>query len=434
MICCFCIPCLACMIAWEIMINVTCSVMCTHLCSFCCLFVPACGVRVARPKRARVPPSTFVVKSTTMGAMHLAVSKEPLDATLKCDWGTRRRWMEEKERQSTFVAAAVLQPTSCFDIIQKIYVSLGGERCTQSPIFLKGGAAASLYISQQVQSLGAVFPPAFTSPQSIADLDFGCSREAGEIVPKVGRSLAWLSQLAEERSVIKRFEKRWSAWRVRRDEHWGESFAGGRRGSLGTTGDKRLAVKATYHCTCFDKHSGEEFRLVRVGLGVWSEPLRRASVANFVDISIVPRCPTTVDVIGMRVQAPGSMLRTIRRLAFHETAYKPWQGADNKGKLCRRFDRLIKLSIVEDFKLMGGRFRGDDAMLALLRRWRRVPELLLVANADAVYAMSESAPAQLSYFLRVCARTCVEAAEEDMPAYDWWLSVVISPLVAKLAE
>ena len=62
MICCFCIPCLACMIAWEIMINVTCSVMCTHLFSSCCLFVPACGVRVARPKRARVPPGFFALE------------------------------------------------------------------------------------------------------------------------------------------------------------------------------------------------------------------------------------------------------------------------------------------------------------------------------------------------------------------------------------
>ena len=128
------------------------------------------------------------------------------------------------------------------------------------------------------------------------------------------------------------------------------------------------------------------------------------------------------------------MLRTIRRLAFHEVAYEPWLGAHcDIDKQVRRFERLIKLSVVEDFKKIGGRFRGREAFAAILTRWQRVSELLLLADCEAMREFAEMAPSHLRYFLLVCIRACAKALNENnMYQYDLWITDIVFPLIVNL--
>ena len=68
--------------------------------------------------------------------------------------------------------------------------------------------------------------------------------------------------------------------------------------------------------------------------------------------------------------------------------------------------RLLQLAYVEDFKLLGGQTRGEETAHALSRKWRRVPELLIMADANAIRDQATYAPPQLRFFLRVAARVC----------------------------
>ena len=180
-----------------------------------------------------------------------------------------------------------------------------------------------------------------------------------------------------------------------------------------------------------DCHSGGRFSLIRLGLAVWHKGLQRSSSATFVDISAAGRPPTTV-AMGMRIQSPRSMLRTLRRIIFHEVAYQPWNAAHgNPDKQQRRFERLVKISYVLDFKTMGGMHRGVEAAAALTACWQRVPEHLLMADSARIREASYSAPPQLCYFLMASARVCEMAAEDEgeLARYDEWLGQVVFPIV-----
>ena len=51
----------------------------------------------------------------------------------------------------------------------------------------------------------------------------------------------------------------------------------------------------------------------------------------------------TIPIMGMRVQAPRSMLKAIRRMCFHEVDYQPWLGAHcDFAKQQRRMERLVQ--------------------------------------------------------------------------------------------
>ena len=346
-------------------------------------------------------------------------------------------WHDAKKRQAAFIAQRVLDPLRSLDVIMQLYVSLGGTASSESPIFIKGGAAAWLYLSQQCSILQDAFPQYFTKMEIIADLDFGTSGQTKDVVSKAAQALGWLTDLASECNVVKGFEKKWPRWHVRRDRELGESFDFPERKSLGKGDDRGngFAIKITCHGGCMDNHSGCQFDLLRLGLAVWCKPLRRATVVSVVDISVSTRLPTTL-VMGMRVQSPRSMLRTLRRMAFHETGYQPWLASHGDiKKQIRRFERLVKLSVVEDFKLMRGCMRGDTVIKGLLRRWGKVPELLLMADDQAMRKCAASAPRQMGFFLSVCARACHRAVgDHEMEAYDWWLSNIIFPLVAELIQ
>ena len=370
-----------------------------------------------------------------MGTAPLVVTSDSMPVVPRFSWRAKEYWVDAKARLEKYVTRRVLRPGRCLDVVLRMYSSLGGHADANSPVFVKGGAAAWLYLSQQCSIWRDLLPAAFTRLAPAADLDFGATMPADKVVPEAARALTWLSDLASDVELVEKFEKQWPKWCVRRDAQFGESFGGGIRRSIGNVEKEgaKLAMKVTCHGGCVDRHSGQNFSLVRLGLAVWNRQLRRASVANLVDISVGTREPTTV-VMGMRVQTPRSMLRTLRRMAFAEVDYEPWLSAHCDGdKQHRRLERIIKLSFIEDFKTMGGRVRGWEAAVGLMRRWQRVPELLLTDCVELSKA-AEAAPPQLRHFYLVCARVCAVALSSGkMREYDTWIGNVVFPQIADLA-
>ena len=92
--------------------------------------------------------------------------------------------------------------------------------------------------------------------------------------------------------------------------------------------------------------------------------------------------------------------------------------------------RLLQLAYVEDFKLLGGQTRGEETANALSRKWRRVPELLIMADAQAIRDQATHAPPQLRFFLCVAARVCDKVVGAgDMSEYDAWLETSMGPML-----
>ena len=95
-------------------------------------------------------------------------------------------------------------------------------------------------------------------------------------------------------------------------------------------------------------------------------------------------------------------------------AYQPWNAAHgNSDKQQRRFERLVNISYLQDFKTMGGRHRGVEAAAALTARWQQVPEHLLMSDSARIREAPYSAPPQLCYFLMASARVCEMAAKDE---------------------
>ena len=138
----------------------------------------------------------------------------------------------------------------------------------------------------------------------------------------------------------------------------------------------------------------------------------------------------------MRVQTPRAMLRTLRRMTFHEVGYAPWLAAyGDVSKQLRRVERLLKLSFVLDWKTMGGEHRGREAAEGLRQRWMKLPELLVLFDCDGLHALSNSAPPQLRFFIKCVSRAIGEAVRGNtLNEYDSWISAVTCPLVNLIAS
>ena len=92
--------------------------------------------------------------------------------------------------------------------------------------------------------------------------------------------------------------------------------------------------------------------------------------------------------------------------------------------------RLLQLAYVEDFKLLEGQTRGGETAHALSRKWRRVPELLIMADAQAIRDQAMHAPPQLRFFLCAAARVCEKVlGTGDMSEYDAWLETSMCPVL-----
>ena len=336
------------------------------------------------------------------------------------------RWLEKKEKQSSFLGKDILGRPGSADIVRGLYERLGGE----DSVHIKGGVAVEMYVAAKMEEL-AIRPP--WSQQApfggVHDVDFVCTANVSQIVQKAVHTLHYLSYKAHKCGTLERFLQRWPTSELRRDAETGISFLDERR-SLGTPRVDETVFKITVH-RGRNRKSKENYDLVRIGLGVWDPTVFRTSVPAVVDVAVTTASqrPSRLLVNGMQTESPRSMLRTLRRMIFHEADYRPWL-ADDPEKMFRRLERLMKLSIVEDLRMEG---RGEQSLQDLLERWRSdfQNSVFWAAAEDTRACVKRSAeknPAerQRRYFLKVCARTFEEAANNGlMEDCGYWLDDVI---------
>jgi hypothetical protein len=323
-------------------------------------------------------------------------------------WRARERWLCEKEDAAGAAARLLLEPSRAQVLLPHLYGALGGTAQATSPLSLKGGAAFVLFMRQAVAFHGEALPPSVCSFADVADLDFTCQDPADALVPRAAMALPWLAAFSQ--GLWPRFQESCTALDVRRDAACGEAFFDGRRFQLGASPCAGLPIKCSFHGGLVDRHTGEPFQLVRLGAAVWHRRLRRSAIAPFVDISVgSTRAHPTVCVMGIRVQAPRSMLKALRRMAFHELGYEPWTASGNEAKQARRLERLIKLGFVLDWKTMGGPAGNKSAARGLQSRWQKALDFLCTANAAALRDLAASAPPQMRFTLSCFARALERA-------------------------
>ena len=354
-------------------------------------------------------------------------------------WRTRERWIDAKDRTATKVSQSLLEPSRMQNLLPTLYASLGGNEDASSPIVLKGGAAFVLYMTREMAFYGDTLPLCLQSFANAADLDFACRWPAERLMDRTAAALPWLARTCAH--VWPSFETTHRQWRLRRDGSHGEAYFDGRRFPLGCDKtEEDLPIKLSFHGGLTEKRSGAEFQLVRIGVAVWHERLRRGAIAAFVDVSLSDASAlfSTVCVMGMRVQTPRSMLKALRRMTFHEADYAPWLAAcGDEDKQHRRVERLVKLSFVVDWKTMGGKHngRGTGAARGIGNRWRKALMLMFACDASGLRHLSLSAPPQLRFILLCSARTVeIAAAANTLDDYHYWVDSAVSPMVLDICD
>ena len=84
---------------------------------------------------------------------------------------------------------------------------------------------------------------------------------------------------------------------------------------------------------------------------------------------------------------------------------------------------------------MGGRSRGTPAFYGLQLRWKRVREILILADWQGLRERAKQSPPQLTFFMRVCARSCFQAQQQGtMAEYDAWLLNTVLPQLDTVGE
>ena len=322
-------------------------------------------------------------------------------------------------------------------ILPKLYEYLGGTHEATSPVTLKGGAAFVVYMSREVCIHRDKLPPSLLSFEGAADLDFASTMTPPQMLEAVAAALPWFTDASVD--IWPLWAPRCPQWRLRFDRQYGEAFFDGKRHSLGRDADTSASypIKVTFTGGLSQRHDGRGFQLVRIGPGLWHQKLRRAAVAAFVDISLDDVALPTVRVMGLRVQSPASMLKTLRRMTFHEVAYEPWLAAyGDESKQQRRLERLLKMSFLEDWKTMGGIWRGKGSCGAcngLQARWSQAIDFLITRNDAALRRLATSSPPQLRFFA-LCSARMLETAEasSNLDECDWWVDRSAVPLMAEL--
>ena len=183
-------------------------------------------------------------------------------------WRARAYWADAKGGQSQLAAGVLPHRDIAQDMLFQLYAVLGGSSRPSSPLFIKGGAAASLYLCQQGAILEAYLPVCFSNYVPATDFDFGTSGPAGTTLARAIGALGWLATLPATNCLVKRLEHRWPLWMVRQDGIHGEAFQSGTRYAIGGEHNKTLPIKASYHGGLVEYHSGRNFSLIRLGLAV----------------------------------------------------------------------------------------------------------------------------------------------------------------------
>ena len=360
-----------------------------------------------------------------MGVAPASLSSRKLSDKPRMAWQTRMYWHESKRRLEKYVSQRILQEGDGFHLLLRLYALLGGSNEQSSPITVKGGTAAWLYLKQQTVWLSTVLPSASLQVASPVDFDFDSMLSPASTLANSVRAIHSMRQLVD----LERFEANCPMWKVRKDNALGESFPLWSRCTLGVS-TSLLPIKVTYRGGLAARSDNTEFSLIRLGLALWHRRLARSSVISFIDIAMNKKQTPSTCVFGVRVESPRSMLRTLRGMIFHDVNYQPWLGSDGDyKKQQRRFERLLMISFLEDFKLMSGRVRGVEAAQALMKRWCRVPELVLLAEVDAMRAAANASPQHLRFFLLCTARVC---GMVSAPEYDAWLEHTVYPQIVNL--
>ena len=373
-----------------------------------------------------------------MGVCAVPPVARPLSDVPLLQRRARDRWLEDKDFAATATADLLLTRSRMPVLAAQLYALLGGTEKLSSPITLKGGAAFVVYMSREVAFHSDTLPSCLHTYADAADLDFASNTPASQLVVEISSILPWFAETSTH--IWTQLQKKCPQWRLRRDGNYGEIFFGGRSYKLGSHPDiynsMDLPIKLSYHGGLVEKHTGKAFDLVRIGAAVWHIRLRRAAVAAFVDISLTNMTIPTVCVMGMRVQAPRSMLKALRRMTFHETAYAPWHAAyGDAEKQDRRFQRLVLLSFFEDWKTMRGSRRGPDAKEGLQHRWMKALDFMLTGHSVDLRRLASSAPPQMCFLFLCCARTAEKAPTMDMlEEYNAWVENSVIPIVVDLCE
>ena len=156
-----------------------------------------------------------------MGAAPPTNATRPLSAKPHMYWGARQYWANARERLAAFVSRRLFQHSGAtLDILLKLYTSLGGHCLADSPIYVKGGAAAWLYLCQQCCLLPASVANAIGEVPPPADLDFGSVAPKGNTIEAAANALLWIQELADGLKM----NKVWPLWEVRSDTRRGEAF------------------------------------------------------------------------------------------------------------------------------------------------------------------------------------------------------------------
>ena len=311
------------------------------------------------------------------------------------------------------------------------YSALGGTSDPSSPVVIKGGAAAWLYLFATASPLWFNERWRAEVPTAAADIDFAYMKPITSAVDRVAsRLLPRLAIFVKKTGLVQRIQNRWPLWRVRDDASLGESFCCDSRAPIGHSALSHLPVKLTCHRQG-NQVDEKDLSLLRVGVALYHKKLQRSTVISFVDIAVQPVSTDTVMIAGMRLQSPSQMLRDLRRLIFHETTYRPWENRlIDVEKHARRMDRIVKLSVALDVR----RVLVEEVAI---ERWKRLPRRLLYSveaeEPDQLRQMAVDAPRQIRFFLKVVARTLEEAIRakdnggpEEVREFHCWIRDVLT--------
>ena len=135
-----------------------------------------------------------------------------------------------------------------------------------SPVFLKGGAAAWVYLSQQCCLLPTSIKTTIGEIDSPSDLDFQSAKPPAAIIDGAKDAVIALGK----NIACKWDSERWPQWKVRVDSDLGEAFFDHGQHSVGRIDGAVLPFKITYHAGLIEQGSLATFALVHFNRSVRS--------------------------------------------------------------------------------------------------------------------------------------------------------------------
>ena len=338
-----------------------------------------------------------------------------------------------------------------FEVLLQMYSALGGTDGTNSPVVLKGGAAAEICMRQEIAMLlhlhGVQFP--HFRALAVKDIDLAVRDIDLYMAAYLHTTVSKLSALIKGIGIDVFLSENCTGWCIRSaDGHIGDNFPDGAKGpraSLGTCPpwDDHV-VKGKYIGNGEDPFNGR-YKLLRLGVPMLDV---RLGVPMLSWIHMIDLCCNesgrsrtdlsgAVTVMGMRVQSLRDQVKTARRMVFHDSDYQPLNTKMDNEKLSRKLECIVQLSFMVDFKNTwcpeSGGTAAEEVISDLLRRWRQVGILLIQADHEQMYSVAEDSPPQLCYLLRLCARTRLVAIQlGESKKYDWWIVEIFLPVLKEM--